>query len=129
MEPPAGAVETPHSFLWIHEGILMERTKAVRSTIESVEELFDVIDDLSGDTPRPFLFDIRVWKGGSSEAWKLAVEKTLRHFSAVAVLIDPDSPSVTSLMPKAIGKLLIPVRFFVDENEALEFLRRYVSPD
>ena len=46
----------------------------------------------------------------------------------MAVLIDPESPSTVGPMPEAVGRLLVPVRIFADEEESLAFLRGFLNP-
>lgn len=126
MDPPDDAIEITQGTIWLQDGILIERTKDVRSTIEMVAETFRVFRDLGEGTRRPFLFDVRNWRGGEFKAWNLAIEQTLSTFSAVAVLVDPDSAAVAGPYPKSVGKLLIPVQFFTNEEEALAFLRGFL---
>jgi len=126
VDPPDDAIEITQGTIWLQDGILIERTKDVHSTIEMVAETFDVFRDLGGGSRRPFLFDVRNWQGGELKAWNLAIEQTLSTLSAVAVLVDPDSASVAGPFPEAVNRMLIPVRFFTNEEEALAFLRGFL---
>jgi hypothetical protein len=128
VHPPKDAIETTQGTIWLRDGILIERTKDVLSTVETVAETFDVFHDLGGGSPRPFLFDVRVWQGGKPAAWRLAIKNIESTFIAVALLIDPESPSIAGPYPEAVGRLLIPVEFFTDEEEALAFLRGFLIP-
>jgi hypothetical protein len=130
VEPPESAVESGHSTYWVQDGILVERTRDMRFTREMVEDSFQVLRGLRGVSAMPFLFDIREWKGATTDAWLVAIQNTLDLFSAVAVLVESEeSLSAIPSFPKAVGQLLVPVQFLTDENEAMDFLRGHVSPD
>ena len=129
VDPPDDAIETAQGTIWLHEGILIERTKAVRSTVEMAEEAFNVYRDLGEGSLRPFLFDIRNFLGSSPKAVILAISRVKSTFSAVAALIDPESASGLRPYLEAIGRLLYPVHFFTDEEEALAWLRGFLPPE
>ena len=116
MHPPQDAIEIAEATIWLRDGILIERTKDVLCSLETVAEAFDVFHDLGGGSPRPFLFDVQVWKGARPAAWDLAIGNVESTFAAVAVLIDPESPSTVGPMPEAVGRLLVPVGIFADEE-------------
>jgi hypothetical protein len=128
MKPPDDAVETTQGTIWLEDGILIERMKDVLSTVETVSETFDVFLELGGGLRRPFLFDVRNWQGATPGAWSLAVEKTESTFVAVALLVDAESKVNVGPMPEAVDRLMIPARYFTDEDEALVFLRRFRDP-
>lgn len=130
MDSRDNAIKTTEGTIWLQDGILIQRMTDVRSTLETVDETFRVFSDLSGSSRRPFLFDVRKWQGGDPEAWNLAIQKTASTFSAVAILVDADSASVAGSFPDAVNQFLIPAQTFTNEEEALAFLRNYLSqPD
>lgn len=125
MHPPENAIETTEGTIWLQDGILVQRTKDVVSSAETVAETFDVFHDLTGGSPRPFFFDIRVWQGAELAAWESAIDRTEHAFTAVALLIDPETPSTAGPFPELVGQRLVPVGIFTDEEEALAFLRSF----
>ncbi len=127
VHPPEDAIETAEGTIWHRDGILIQRTKDVLSSVETVAETFDVFHDLGGGSPRPFLFDIRVWQGATPAAWDMAVRNIESTFTAVALLIDPESPTTAGPIPEVVGRLLVPVGFFTDEEEALAFVRGFLN--
>ena len=130
MEPPEDAVETGHAAYWVHDGILVERTKNLHFTREMVEEDFRVLRDLGGVSVMPFLFDIREWKGAVPDGWLVAVDHIPDLFSAVALLVDPgESISPKPAWPKAFAPLMVPVKISTSEDEAMRFLRGFVLPN
>ena len=128
MDPPEDAIEVTQGTVWVEDGIVIARTRGVPGTRETVSEAFDVFRGLAGGVPAPLLFDARKWPGDDPAAWDTAVTNLESAFSAVAMLVDPESSAEVGPFPEVIHRLLIPFRIFTDEAEAMVFLRGYL-PD
>ena len=125
-EPPEDAVETTTGTVWLKDGIIIERSKGVPTTSETVGEIFGVLRDLSGGVPAPLLWDARKWPGGDVETWTTAFAELKSTLTAVALLVEPESSVGTG--PFFLDRMPAPFQVFTDETEALAFLREFI-PD
>ena len=123
MDPPEDAIEVTQGTVWVDDGIIIARANGVPGTPETVSEAFGVFRDLTGGVPAPMLFDARDWPPDGPTVWSTAVANIESAVSAIAMLVDPDSSVEVGPFPEAIARLLIPMRVFTDEAEALAFLR------
>ncbi len=110
--------------MWLDDDILHVEAKGVASTRESAMEMFDSVNDLLGGTPKPVLFDARKWPSGDPAMWATVITRLQRTFTAVAMLLDPQSPAEVGDYPSIIDRSLIPFKTFTDETEALSFLKQ-----
>ncbi len=120
-------IETAAAFLSLEEGILFFRSKGVPSNPDSVGEALEAVKQLAGGRRIPVLFDARRWPGASPEGWSTFVAGVLSVFSAAAVVFDPETDPRLMLRIESMDQLLIPFRAFVDETEAVAFLREATS--
>ncbi len=128
MEPPADATETTSAILWIEDAIIHVHSKGVPSTHETVTEMLVAIGDHLDGVPRPALLDLREWPEGDPEAWNAMISGSVSVFSAVAAIIDPDAPTALGDFPEALSRLPMPFQVFVNEADALAFLRKSTEP-
>lgn len=122
MTAPDNAREGTASVVWLEDGVIHVQAKGVASTKESAVEMFDSVRDLLAGSRKPVLFDARQWPSGNSAMWATVITNLQSTFTAIAMLVDPDSPSEVGEYPAIIDRLLIPFRLFTDEEEALAFL-------
>ena len=122
VDPPEDAIEVTVGAVWIQGGIVTHRANNERRTRETVSELFGVMRELLGGVPGPVLFDARESPGTDPEGWQAAITNLESTASKVAMLIDPESSVEVGPYPGVVDRLLIPLKVFVDEAEALAFL-------
>jgi hypothetical protein len=113
---------TTAASVWMDDGILHIESNGRPSTRESVSETLDAVRSIIGGAPKPVLFDARRWPKGDPEAWIAVIQRMQESFSAVAMLLDANSPGDVGEYPTVIDRLLIPFRVFTDEAEALASL-------
>ena len=75
---------------------------------------------------RPALWDVRGMARPRPGAWTVLIERIAELITAVAILMDPDENNVGP-WPDAIDSLLIPVRVFTTEDEAIDWLTTFVD--
>jgi len=112
----------------MEDGIVIHRANNERRTRESVSELFGVMRGLFDGVPGPVLFDARKSPGTDADGWQAAITNLESTASKVAMLIDPEPSSEVGPYPDVIDRLLIPLKVFTDETEALAFLRADTGP-
>ena len=125
---PDNAIEGIATLVWLDDEVVHVEAKGVASTRESAMEMFGTVNDLLGGTPKPVLFDARRWPSGDPEMWATIITNLKTTFTAVAMLIDPESPAEMGEYPSIIDRLLVPFRIFTDETEALTFLKQDHRP-
>jgi len=123
MELPEKAIETNTETIWLDDGIVIAKLTGEPTTSATVERAFAVYRDLTKGSPRPLLLDARNWPGADAASWETAIRNIQSTLSAIAMLVTPETLLKTGPFPSAINQLMIPVRVFTDEAEALEFLR------
>jgi hypothetical protein len=121
--PPDDAVEIAGFGVWIDGGIICIRSMGVAATSRMVADLVAATRDLVKSAPMPVLFDFRQWVKGGSVAWEALINNALSLFSRVAFVIDAESSPTMTIYPEVISRLLVPVKVFTDEADALAFLR------
>ena len=112
------------TLVWLEDEIVHVEAKGVASTRDSAKEMFDSVHGLLDGALKPVLFDARNWPSGDSGMWATVVTNLQATFTAVAMLVDPESPAEVGQYPQIIDRLLIPFRIFTDKTEALTFLKR-----
>jgi len=123
MDPPDDAIAITEGIVWLENGVIFVQTNGVSGTRESAIESFGVLRDLLDGELGLLLFDARKWPGGTVAAWTTGLGALKPHFTAVAMLIDPENPPGPS--PMFLDRLPIPFQVFTDEAESLAFLREF----
>ena len=120
--------ETTTARMWVDdEGIGHYVSVGVASTRETVTESLKAFGEIGGGRPLPVLFDSRGWPSGDPASWVQFINTIETVCSAAAVIVDSDSEPKLGTFPTLLDSLMIPFRMFIDENEALEFLRSQAS--
>ena len=107
----------------MRDGIVCIQRKDLPATRETTLEVFAAVADLTEGVPSPLFFDTRGSSLINPSAWEAVVSRIASTFSAVALVIDPNPERQVTSFLDIINRLLIPVRGFTDEAEAVEFLR------
>ena len=89
----------------------------------------DCLAGLIDGTPRPILWDPRAVLRLFPEAWKAIIERIESLAVAVAILADDGTEEMLGPYPGAMNSLLLPVRTFTDEEQAIEWLRKFVDDE
>ncbi len=128
IEGDSPVFETSNGYVSLAGGILILRAKGGQSTVPSFTEALDVIGRVGGGVPRPALWDVRLWRGVTPEAWGYLTPRIARLISVVAMLVSPDQHHLVGPFPDVIDRLLVPFRVFTDRQEAMEYLNAFVLP-
>jgi len=73
--------------------------------------------------------DARKWPGSDAAAWAAAIENIESTLTAIAMLITPETVAQAGPFPDVIDRLMIPLRVFTDETEALAFLQGFLPKE
>ena len=109
------------------QGLLHIVSNGTSSSGETVNETFAAPRTLT-EQPIPTLFDARKWPIGGSDFWVAFIDSLPSVVSDGAIIIDPGAPSALGGFPKAVNRLMVPFEVFTSEEEAVEFLLRFVRP-
>lgn len=106
-----------------------ERNFDVPRTVDRVAEAVDVTWKLAGRRPCVAIWDMRGSPRPRPESWELFIRRIPGIFRALAIIVDEDAKRALGAFPMAIDSLLIPVRMFVDEDEARNWIAPLAKPD
>ena len=113
--------------VWVDaEGIIHLVATGAPSTADTVAETLGVLRRLIAGGKAPLYFDLRRWPSGDGGFWSSFVNSIEGVCVAAAAVVDPEVPDPLGGFPSAIDSLLVPFRVFVDEDEALAFLRTHL---
>ncbi len=107
------------------DGILtaLEINPELQRTEEMVTEALDAAEILTGGEPCPSLWDPRPLIKAYPPGWIQLVNRLEKLVTSLAIVVDGATPGVQGLLPSLTQALLVPVRVFEDEAEALQWLR------
>ena len=112
------------------EGILhFEFTRRCFPVIEECRAIIDSIEENTACQSRPFLADIRKVQGLSIAGSRYAREKgySLGTLSACAILVGSPVSKLVGSFYVGINKPPFPTRLFTSREQALEWLRNYLT--
>ena len=126
------SIETPTTlFILTDDGILIGRAinpETPRSAETTAAALGQLEVLLEGDRC-PGLWDPRTIDRFPAEAWSMMISRLEKSLVALAILIDDTMAGSLGAFPDAIGSILMPVRTFQDEAEAMNWLRQFANLD
>ncbi len=109
------------------DGIIFADSQAgVEPTSALLQEAEEACHQVRGDVRRPALWNIQQLTRPKPEAWLGFIQNAPKNLTAVAVVGDTEQVRLLGAFPSLINDLLLPLRMFDDEAEAVEWLRRYV---
>jgi len=109
-------------------GLLHIVSNGTPSTKETVKESFAAARTLT-QHPVPTLLDARQWPVGGSDVWVTFIDILGSVVSAGAVLIEPGNEAALGGFPRAVNRLMVPFEVFTAEDEATDFLMRFIRPE
>ena len=117
-------------FILTDDGIVVGRAvnPHVPRTAQNVSDALDQLEHLIGGEPRPGLWDPRAVDRFPPEAWRAMITRLDGSLVALAILIDERGADAFGAFPDAIDALMMPVRVFRDETEAMTWLRQFADP-
>ncbi|MFW2338882.1 MAG: STAS/SEC14 domain-containing protein [Acidimicrobiia bacterium] len=109
------------------DGVLVVRSinSDIPRTAEHVEEMYGALERLIDGRRCPVLWDPRPTRSIRPDGWVAIIERLEALFTAIAVVTDEQAADLLGGYPEAWNALLMPVRRFSDEDEALEWLQRF----
>lgn len=117
-------------FTLTDDGIVVGRAinpdtpRTSQNTLEALTELERFI----GGKPLPGLWDPRVVDRFPAEAWRTMISRLDRSVVALAILVDDRTAAAVGAFSAAMDSLLLPVKLFTDEGEALRWLGQFIDP-
>lgn len=117
-------------FTLTDDGILVGR--AINpGTVRTAENIADALESLErflDGQRRPGLWDPRTVRRFSAEAWLAMIGRLGKSLDALAILVDDRISGSIGAFPDAMDSMLMPVRVFQDETEAMDWLRQFLDP-
>ncbi len=102
----------------------LERSK------ELVAEALDALEELLDGRRFPGLWDPRPLIKVFPPGWRQLLDRLDDLVTALAVVVDEDTPGVKGLYPTLMQSQYVPVRLFFDEDEAMQWLAGHTdAPD
>ncbi len=96
-------------------------------TPQDVASSLDRLDEATGGVRMPGLWDPRSLHHFPAPAWRTLISRLELSLLALAIMTDEQMESALGGFPQAIDSLLIPVRLFRSESEAIEWLAQFVE--
>ncbi|MDJ0663138.1 MAG: hypothetical protein QNJ75_01175 [Acidimicrobiia bacterium] len=96
-------------------------------TTANIAESFDRLSAVTQGKRFPGLWDARLVPEFPFSVWQVFVDRIDKVVSALAILVDSEADRAFGAFPKAIDSMLIPVRVFQDEDEAIAWLGQFVD--
>lgn len=111
------------------DGILLVRSinGETHRTADAVERMYDELADLIDNQPCPILWDPRAIRTIRPGGWVAITDRLERLFTALAIVVDDQTVDLLSGYPASWNSLLMPVRQFEDEDEAMRWLAQFVQ--
>ena len=97
-------------------------------TAETIAESSDRLADVAQGKLLPGLWDARAVPDFPLSVWQVFVDRIDKAAVALAILVDADMEQAFGVFPAVMDSMLIPVRLFVDEGQAIDWLRQFVVP-
>ena len=96
-------------------------------TAVNIAESFDRLSVVAQGRRFPGLWDARLAPEFPFSVWQVFVDRISEAVGALAILVDNEADPAFGAFPKVIDSMLIPVRLFQDEDEAIAWLGQFVD--
>ncbi|MDJ0954509.1 MAG: hypothetical protein QNJ81_12600 [Acidimicrobiia bacterium] len=106
----------------------VELNPELERTEELVAEALDTLEAIVDGVPRPGLWDPRPLVTAFPAGWSQLLDRLEDLVSALAILVDDETPGARGLFPALLDSPYVPVRIFREEQRALDWLAGYVDP-
>lgn len=120
----AAVYEARNATFWLHDGLMFGRhlPDKPKITLEDAITVLQKLRELTGDRPVPFIFDGRGLSWLNMDARAYVRAHVPEVFSKVAVVVEHQLVMILSQAFLGIAGPEIPMRLFVDEDQAWEFV-------
>lgn len=111
------------------DGIIVsrERNFHLPRNVEHVSAAVAATAELAGREPCAALWDTRGFPRPEPQSWRFFIDRSFELFKALAIVTDPESIALLGAFPMAMDALLVPVRVFTDEAEALDWIGTFAG--
>ena len=111
------------------DGILIVRSinPTVSRTAEPVDEMYAALERLLDGKRLRMLWDPRAIRSIRPDGWVAIIDRLDRLFAAIAVVVDDQTAELLGGYPGSWNSLLMPVRQFGNEADALAWLQNLVQ--
>ncbi len=109
-------------FVMGDDGVVRATSKpGVEPTIDLLREAEAACRLVRGEKRRPAVWDVRQMVKPNPTAWISFMETAPNNLLAIAIVGDPLHIELLGSIPEIMGRLLLPVRLFTNDAEALEW--------
>jgi hypothetical protein len=111
---------------WFEEGILVSLSKSPRRTVENITGNVALVKRITGNKRVPLLIYLSNSPVPDKETRKFSAEQVPIIYSAMAMVSKPGLAKFIMNILFTVKKQPIPMKSFINDNEAKEWLRQYV---
>ena len=111
---------------WFDEGILVSLSKSPKRTVENITGNVALVKRITGNKRVPLLIYLSNSPVPDKETRKFSAEQVPIIYSAMAMVSKPGLAKFIMNILFAVKKPPIPMKSFINDKEAKEWLRQYV---
>jgi len=111
---------------WFEEGILVSLSKSPKRTVENITGNVALVKRITGNKRVPLLIYLSNSPVPDKETRKFSAEQVPIIYSAMAMVSKPGLAKFIMNILFAVKKPPIPMKSFINDKEAKEWLRQYV---
>jgi len=111
---------------WFVEGLLVSLSKSPKRTVENISANVALVKRITGNKRVPLLIYLSNSPVPDKETRKFSAEQVPIIYSAMAMVSKPGLAKFIMNVLFAVKKPPIPMKSFINDKEAKEWLRRYV---
>ena len=108
---------------WFDEGILISLSKSPRRTVENIKANVELVKRITNNKPVPLLIYLSNSPVPDKETRKYSTEQLPVIYSAMAMVSKPGLSKFIMNILFSLKKPPIPMRSFIDDKEAREWLK------
>ncbi len=113
-------------FWFDEEGILCCNSNPVERTIENLNESFELVGKLRGNTRVCLVSDITKTGAQHKKERDFATSQLPKHYKAIAMISGSDFGRTIANVFLTVYNLPIPMKLFADEESAKQWIRKFL---
>jgi hypothetical protein len=114
---------------WFEDGILVSLSKSPRRTVQRITNNVALVKQITGNKPMPLLIYLSDSPIPDKQTRKFSTEQLPVIYSAMAMVSKPGLAKFIMNILFSLRPPPIPMKSFVDDKEAKEWLKQFVLPN
>ncbi|MBS1609810.1 MAG: STAS/SEC14 domain-containing protein [Bacteroidetes bacterium] len=111
---------------WFENGILVSLSKSPKRTVENLKANVELVKQITNNKPTPLLIYLSNSPVPDKDARKYSTEQLPVIYSAMAMVSKPGLAKFIMNLLFALKKPPIPMKSFIDDKEAMAWLKQYL---